>query len=211
MQDPSSPSNTPARTRPTLTITPFRNTLFNNLRIPAPRTPRMPRTNMGINNNMFMFHTPLLSRSNTQPGTPRMSMNIPKSTVPSVANMRSALPSSEINKSSRMRAKSEHGIKEKAVEAEAEAEAKAKIESNAVAEAEAKAKANAKAKAMAEADTAARAAAKAKAKAAAKAVEIAKTQRAKEEAAAARARIPSWERSKYDDEQTGTSETPYGV
>jgi len=130
-----------------------------------------------------------------------MSMNIPKSTVPSVAHMRSALPSSEINKSSRMRAKSEHGIKEKAVEAEAEAEAKANT----------KAKAIARAKAMAEADMEARATAKAKAKAAAKAAALANVQRAQEEAAAARARIPSWERSKYDAEQAGTSETPYGV
>ena len=161
--------------------------------------------------NMFMFRTPTRSRSNTQPGTPRMSMNMPTSMVPSAAYMRSKLSPVEMNYALRMGTNS--GGKPKA---------KAKVEPKAEPEAEPETKetdadAAAKAAAKAEADMKARVKAKALAKAKAKAAALAKAQRAKEEAAAARARIPTWERSKFDTEQAekaekaDPSDTPYGV
>ena len=230
MQDLSStnsaPSNADAPKIPPLIVSApaplFRSMFFNNSGTSVRRAPRPvyvsqpaygsrsaygSRPNMRNNDNMFMFRTPTRSRSNTQPGTPRMSMNIPMSTVPSVAHMRSRLPTVEMNYALRMGTNS--GGKPKA-----KAKAKAKAEETKETEAEAEAKAVAEAEAKAEADMKARVKAKALAKAKAKAAALAKAQRAKEEAAAARARIPSWERAKFDADQAekaDPSDTPYGV
>lgn len=190
----------------------FRSMSFNGSGNSAPRVPPPVRatqpayasninTNNGRGDKNFMFATSMRPRENTQPGTPNRTMrtmNIPETTAPTAAYMHNAMATPQTNNYSlRLERRPASEKQAKAAQAKAQAQADA---------------AKLRAKVKAEADVKARAAARTTARAAAKTAALHRAQRAQEEAAIARSRIPTWERSKFDADQTADpSDKPYGV